>query len=297
MTDFAYGLAPSEQSARGPLRFALDHVRSWPVTLLLGVVLMLLLVIATAGAPWIAPYDPNSQDFDAIMIPPNLAHLFGTDNIGRDIFSRVLYGTRIDLVAGCIMTYVPMGYGVLIGAYAGYRGGLVDSVVSMIINIVIAFPFLVLLILVVAVVGPGMAPIFIAVFIGSWTMYARLVRAEMLVERGKDYVLAVQVLGFPRSRILLFHALPNTIASAIAYSLSDFVLNILMLAGLSFIGFGAQPPMPEWGAMIAEGKEFILDAWWISTMPGLVVVYTGVALSLIGDGLAKRLGVRGGGHA
>ncbi len=296
MTDITDEILP-EPSRHGMERLVLGELRSWPATLTIGAVLMSVLVIAVVATPWIAPYDPDLQDFDAIMTPPSLMHLFGTDNIGRDIFSRVLYGARIDLIAGFIMTYVPMACGVLIGAYAGYRGGWFDSLVSMVINIVIAFPFLVVIIIIVAVVGPGLQNIFIAVFIGSWTMYARLVRAEMLVERGKDYVLAAQVLGFPQRRVLFSHALPNTIGSAAAYSLSDFVLNILMLAGLSFIGFGAQPPTPEWGSMIAEGKEFILDAWWICAMPGLVIVYTGVALSLIGDGLAQRLGVRNGAHA
>jgi peptide/nickel transport system permease protein len=272
------------------------EIRAWPMTLKVGAVLLLILAIAAVAAPVIVPYDPDLQDFDAIMVPPSLQHLFGTDNIGRDIFSRVLYGARIDLLSGFVMTYVPMAYGVLIGAYAGYRGGWFDSAIAMVINVVIAFPFLVVIIIVVAVAGPGLQNIYIAVFLGSWTMYARLSRAEMLVERNKDYVQAAKVLGFPTSRILLFHALPNTIGSAVAFSMSDFVLNILMLAGLSFIGFGAQPPMPEWGAMIAEGKEFILDAWWICAMPGLVVVYAGAALSLIGDGLATRLGVSGGGH-
>jgi peptide/nickel transport system permease protein len=277
-------------------RAIVGELRSWPTTLKVGAVLMTILVIAAIFAPLLAPYDPDLQDFDAIMMPPNFQHLFGTDNIGRDIFSRVLYGARIDLVSGFIMTYVPMAYGMLIGAYAGYRGGWFDSFIAIIINIVIAFPFLVVIIIVVAVAGPGLENIYIAVFLGSWTMYARLTRAEMLVERNKDYVQAAKVLGFPTRRILLFHALPNTVSSAVAFSMSDFVLNILMLAGLSFIGFGAQPPMPEWGAMIAEGKEFILDAWWICAMPGLGIVYAGAALSLIGDGLATRLGVSGGGH-
>jgi peptide/nickel transport system permease protein len=272
------------------------EIRAWPLTLKIGSALFLIIVIAAVAAPLIVPYDPDLQDFDAIMMPPNFQHLFGTDNIGRDIFSRVLYGARIDLLSGLVMTFVPMAYGVLIGAYAGYRGGIFDTAVAMIINIVIAFPFLVVIIIVIAVAGPGLQNIFIAVFLGSWTMYARLARAEMLVERNKDYVQAAKVLGFPTHRVLLFHALPNTIGSAVAYSMSDFVLNILLLAGLSFIGFGAQPPMPEWGAMIAEGKEFILDAWWLCAMPGLAVVYTGAALSLIGDGLSTRLGVSGGGH-
>lgn len=296
MTDLTDKLLVQKPTLMAACCAVLAEIRSWPATLKVGAVLMIILVIAAIGAPHLAPYDPDLQDFDAIMVPPNLQHLFGTDNIGRDIFSRVLYGARIDLLAGFIMTYVPMAYGVLIGAYAGYRGGWFDAATSMVINIVIAFPFLVIIIIVVAVAGPGLQNIYIAVFLGSWTMYARLTRAEMLVERNKDYVQAAKVLGFPTRRILLFHALPNTIGSAVAFSMSDFVLNILMLAGLSFIGFGAQPPMPEWGAMIAEGKEFILDAWWICAMPGLIVVYAGGALSLIGDGLATRLGVSGGGH-
>lgn len=296
MTDLTDKLFVQKPTLMAACRAVFAEIRSWPATLKVGTVLMTILVIAAIGAPYLAPYDPDLQDFDAIMVPPNLQHLFGTDNIGRDIFSRVLYGARIDLLAGFIMTYVPMAYGVLIGAYAGYRGGWFDAATSMVINIVIAFPFLVVIIIVVAVAGPGLQNIYIAVFLGSWTMYARLTRAEMLVERNKDYVQAAKVLGFPTRRILLFHALPNTIGSAVAFSMSDFVLNILMLAGLSFIGFGAQPPMPEWGAMIAEGKEFILDAWWICAMPGLIVVYAGAALSLIGDGLATRLGVSGGGH-
>jgi peptide/nickel transport system permease protein len=296
VTDLTDKLFVQKPTLMAACRAVFAEIRSWPATLKVGTVLMIILVIAAIGAPYLAPYDPDLQDFDAIMVPPNLQHLFGTDNIGRDIFSRVLYGARIDLLAGFIMTYVPMAYGVLIGAYAGYRGGWFDAATSMVINIVIAFPFLVVIIIVVAVAGPGLQNIYIAVFLGSWTMYARLTRAEMLVERNKDYVQAAKVLGFPTRRILLFHALPNTIGSAVAFSMSDFVLNILMLAGLSFIGFGAQPPMPEWGAMIAEGKEFILDAWWICAMPGLIVVYAGAALSLIGDGLATRLGVSGGGH-
>jgi len=255
---------------------------------------VVLMLLAAIFAPWIAPFDPEVQDFEAILEPPSFTHLFGTDNLGRDIFSRVLYGARLDLLAGFIMTYVPFTYGVLIGAYAGYRGGWFDSLMGGLINTAIAFPFLVLIIVVVAVLGPGLDTIYISVFILAWTMYARLARAEMLVERSKDYVLAARVLGFPQSRVVFRHALPNIIGSSVVFSMSDFVLNILLLSGLSFIGLGVQPPTPEWGAMIAEGKDFILQAWWICTMPGLAVVLTGTALSLIGDGLARRLGNRHG---
>lgn len=269
-----------------------QEIGSWSVTLKIGLFLMAVIVLLAVFAPLVAPFDPDMQDFDAILEPPNLVHLFGTDNLGRDIFSRVLFGSRLDLLAGLIMTYVPFAYGVMIGAYSGYRGGWIDAVVNTVINVAIAFPFLVLIIVVVAVLGPGIQNIYISVFLLAWTMYARLARAEMMVERSKDYVLAARVLGFPTRRILLRHALPNIIGSSIVFSMSDFVLNILLLSGLSFIGLGIQPPIPEWGAMIAEGKEFILQAWWICTMPGLAVVLTGTALSLIGDGLARRLGDR-----
>ena len=280
------------ESRSGLIALAGREISSWSVTLKLGVLMMAVMVLLALFAPWVAPFDGDAQDFDAILEPPSLTHLFGTDNVGRDIFSRVLFGSRLDLVAGLIMTYVPFAYGVLIGAFSGYRGGWIDATVNTVINVAIAFPFLVLIIVVVAVLGPGIHNIYVSVFLLAWTMYARLARAEMLVERNKDYILAARVLGFPTWRILLRHALPNTIGSSIVFSMSDFVLNILLLSGLSFIGLGIQPPTPEWGAMIAEGKEFILQAWWICTMPGLAVVFTGTALSLIGDGLARRLGDR-----
>ncbi len=273
------------------------EIGSWSFTLKLGLVLIVIIIALAAFAPWVAPYDPDLQDYDAILVPPNLSYLFGTDNLGRDIFSRVLYGARLDLSAGFVMTFVPMIYGVLIGAYSGYRGGWFDTVVGSVTNMAIAFPFLVMIIVVVAVIGPGIKAIFISVFLLAWTMYARLARAEMLVERAKDYMLAAKVLGFPTWIIVLRHGFPNAVASSVVFSMSDFILNILLLSGLSFIGLGIQPPTPEWGAMIAEGKEFILQAWWICTMPGLAVVLTGTALSLVGDGLARRLGNRHGGAA
>ena len=271
------------------------EIGTWSFTLKLGLLLIVIIIGLAALAPWVAPFDPDLQDYDAILVPPNLTYLFGTDNLGRDIFSRVLFGARLDLSAGFVMTFVPMVCGVLIGAWSGYRGGWFDAVVGSVTNMAIAFPFLVMIIVVVAVIGPGIKAIFISVFLLAWTMYARLARAEMLVERAKDYMLAAKVLGFPTWIIVLRHGLPNAVAPSVVFSMSDFILNILLLSGLSFIGLGIQPPTPEWGAMIADGKEFILQAWWICTMPGLAVVVTGTSLSLVGDGLARRLGNRHGG--
>ncbi|MCB1488142.1 MAG: ABC transporter permease [Bauldia sp.] len=268
------------------------EIASWSLTLKIGSVMMLAITLAAIFAPLIAPYDPYAQDFTVTMQPPSLAHLFGTDNVGRDIFSRVIYGARIDLYIGVLTTYVPLTYGVMIGAISGYVGGRLDTVMMRILDTAMAFPFLVLIVVILAILGPGEQNIFIAIFLVGWTMYARLARAEMLVEKNKDYMIAARVLGYPTTRILFRHGLPNVISSSIVFSMSDFVLNILLVSGLSFIGLGIRPPIPEWGAMVAEGKDFMLQAWWISTMPGLVIVFTGTALSLIGDGLARRLGER-----
>ncbi len=275
-----------------PMALIVAEIRSWSASLKVGTAVMAVILAGAIFAPLVAPYDPYFQDYAAALQPPGLAHLFGTDNLGRDIFSRVLYGARIDLQIGLITTYVPMSYGVLLGAYSGYIGGWFDAVVMRILDIAMAFPFLVLIIVILAILGPGIQNIYISVFLVAWTIYARLARAEMMVERTKDYVTAARVLGFPVNRIVLRHGLPNVINSSIVFSMSDFVLNILLVSGLSFLGLGIQPPIPEWGAMISEGKDFILQAWWISTLPGLVVVLTGTGLSLVGDGLAQRLGER-----
>ena len=273
------------------------ELRGWSPTHQAGAALLLLIALGGLLAPWIAPFDPYEQDFMAVLEPPGLVHLFGTDSLGRDVFSRVLHGARIDLQIGLITTYVPMVYGVLLGAWAGYRGGWADVAVMRVLDVAMAFPFLVLIIVIVAILGPGVHNIYFAVFLVAWTMYARLARAEMLVERGKDYMTAARVLGYPTRRILFRHGLPNVMGSSIVFSTSDFVLNILLVSGLSFLGLGVQPPLPDWGAMVAEGRDFIFDAWWIATLPGFAIVLTGTALSLIGDGLARRLGARHHGFA
>ena len=258
----------------------------------IGIFLLVIIVFAGLFAPFLTPYDPYFQDYNAILLPPSLDHFFGTDNYGRDVFTRVLYGTRLDLQIGFYTTYVPLTYGLMIGAYAGYFGGALETAVMRLTDTAMAFPFLVLIIFILAILGPGIQNIYIAVFLVAWTMYARLARAEMLVEKNKDYIVAAQVLGFGTNRIILKHAMPNIITSSIIFSMFDFVLNILLVSGLSFLGLGVQPPTPEWGAMVAEGRDFILNAWWISTLPGLVIVLTGFTLCLLGDGLSERFGKR-----
>ena len=268
------------------------EIGRWSITLKIGSAMLLDIVLAGIFAPVVAPYDPYYQDYDQLLLPPSGSHLFGTDQLGRDLFSRVIYGIRIDMMVGFIITFVPMIYGVAIGALAGYFGGVLVAVLMRLLDTAIAFPFLVLIIVVIAILGPGVHSIYIAVFLVAWTMYARLARAEMLVERSKDYMLAAKTLGYPTSRIIFRHALPNIIGSSVVFSMADFVLNILLLSGLSFLGLGIQPPEPEWGSMVAEGRDFIFENWWICTLPGVAIVIAGMALSLIGDGLAHRLGQR-----
>ena len=273
------------RQARADRRWA-----SW--TLWIGAGILGVVALAAIFAPLIAPYAPNQQNLADAFQSPSWGHLMGTDNLGRDIFSRVVYAARVDLQIGVITTYVPLLTGVVLGAVAGFVGGWVDTVIMRLVDVVIAFPFLVLVIVILAVVGPGLKGLYIAVLAVGWSMYARLTRAEMLVLREQQFVLAAESLGFSRWRIIFRHAVPNLLRPNIVFSMADFVLNILLAASLSFLGLGVRPPTAEWGAMVAEGQNFLLNAWWITTLPGLVIVIVGIGLSLIGDGLAERLGER-----
>ena len=269
-----------------------DEYKNFNTNLKIGIIIFFIILLIGLFAPFLTQYDPLYQDYNSLLLPPSFDHLFGTDNYGRDIFTRVIYATRLDLQIGFYTTYVPLIYGVMIGAYSGYFGGYIDTIMMRLTDTAMAFPFLILIIFILSILGPGIQNIYIAVFLVAWTMYARLIRAEMLVEKNKDYIVAAQVLGFGTNRIIFKHAMPNIITSCIIFSMFDFVLNILLVSGLSFLGLGVQPPIPEWGAMVAEGRDFILNAWWISTLPGFFILLTGFALCLIGDGLSERFGKR-----
>lgn len=269
-----------------------DEYKNFNTNLKIGIIIFFIILLIGLFAPFLTQYDPFYQDYNSLLLPPSFNHWFGTDNYGRDIFTRVIYATRLDLQIGFYTTYVPLIYGVMIGAYSGYFGGSIDTIMMRLTDTAMAFPFLILIIFILSILGPGIQNIYIAVFLVAWTMYARLVRAEMLVEKNKDYIVAAQVLGFGTNRIIFKHAMPNIITSCIIFSMFDFVLNILLVSGLSFLGLGVQPPIPEWGAMVAEGRDFILNAWWISTLPGFFILLTGFALCLIGDGLSERFGKR-----
>jgi peptide/nickel transport system permease protein len=214
----------------------------------------------------------------------------GTDQLGRDIFSRVLYAVRLDLEVIFIITYVPLAIGMVLGALAGYCGGWVEHLIMRTVDAIIAFPFLVLIIAIIAIFGSGLKGVFIGVPLVAWTLYARLTRGEMLVLREKEFMHAAKGLGYSHSRILARHAIPNLLGSNLVFSAADLVLNLVLLASLSYLGLGVQPPTPELGAMVADGQSVLLEAWWVAALPGLCIVALGVSFSMIGDGLADRLG-------
>jgi peptide/nickel transport system permease protein len=269
--------------------------RRWSnATLFVGAALVGLLALLGVLAPLLAPSDPNAIDLPNRLQPPSWSHWMGTDSFGRDILSRTLYALRLDLGVVLILTYVPMLVGMAVGAYVGYYRGWVDGLAVRVIDAMIAFPFLVLVIAVVAITGPGLAGVFIGVLAVGWTLYARLTRGEMLVLREQQFILAARTLGYSTSRIILRHAMPNLLRSNLVFSMADIVLNLLLLAGLSYLGLGVQAPTAELGAMVADGQQFLLQAWWVATLPGVVIVLLGAGFSMVGDSVADRLGQRFG---
>jgi peptide/nickel transport system permease protein len=293
---FTAPTSPPEMSAVARRRRAAG-LRGLPLPVKIGGAILLVMALAALLAPVIAPYGQNELDFEHILASPSLQHLMGTDENGRDVFSRTLYALRVDLAIVVFVTYVPLPIGVLVGAVAGYLGGWVDAVVSRVTDVMIAFPFIVLVIAVIAIVGPGVKGMLIGVPIAAWALYARLARSEMLVLREQQFMLATTALGYSRSRAIFRHAVPNLMRSALIYSTIDMVVNLLLLASLAYLGLGAQPPNAELGSIINEGQSTLLSAWWVATLPGLVVVLFGVGAGLVGDGLSDGRRRAGGGAA
>jgi peptide/nickel transport system permease protein len=252
-------------------------------------VLMLLAILAGV----ISPHDPIQQEIDnTLAAPGSPGHLLGTDQLGRDVLSRLLYGARTDIFVALGAVLCPFVIGTLIGIWAGYRGGWFDSVVVGVIDVIIAFPMLVLLIALVFVLGPGITTIVISVTIVDWVVYARLARTSSRRERAMEYVSAARVGGIPTWRVLIRHVLPNIIAQSVVYSMSDAVAIILFITTLGFLGLGVPPPAPDWGTMISEAQPYLNTQWWLAVIPGVAIVITGLGLSLIADGLAQKLDAR-----
>ena len=243
-------------------------------------------------APWAAPYDPIAQDGAARLLPPSLVHPFGTDNFGRDVLSRVIWGARIDLQIAVIGVVFPFLIGTVVGTLAGFFGGWIDAVFMRVIDVVLAFPFLVLMLAIIAILGPGLGSFYIAMALVGWVSYARLIRAQILVLKTQDFAVAAASLGFSRARIMFRHLLPNALAGSLVFVMSDAVLVLLNGAAISYLGLGVQPPIAEWGVMVAEAQGFLTQAWWITLFPGLAIVVLAFGFSLTGDALADVMRVR-----
>jgi peptide/nickel transport system permease protein len=257
--------------------------------LLTGIILLVFEILVSIAAPLLTPYNPIAQDLNnSFLAPGSPGHILGTDNFGRDEFARIIYSTRLDLQIGLFSVLFPFVFGSLVGVLTGYMGGLVDTIFMRLVDVLMAFPFLILVIAIMAILGPGLRNLYIAVGVIGWIPYARITRGETLAARNLEYVQAATTVGCTTQRIVLRHVLPNVIAPSLIYVFTGMVLAIMTGATLSFLGLGPQPPTPEWGAMIAEGRQFLLQAWWMPTLPGLALLVVGVALSLIGDGLAER---------
>ncbi len=255
-----------------------------------GIGIVAFVILASVIGHFVLP-PPDQQDLASPLLAPSLSHPFGTDELGRDVLSRTLAATFLDLPFAVGVTLLAVTVGLVVGTVAGSIGGVVEHGTMRVVDAVIAFPSLVFVLAVITIVGPGFLGLLIGAVAVGWAFYARLARAEMLVLREKQFVQAAQTLGFSRRRVMLRHALPNLLRPVAVYSVADVVFNILTISGLSFIGLGVPPPTPEWGAIIDSGQQYLLTAWWISTLPGLVVVAVGLGFVLIGDALGERLGV------
>jgi peptide/nickel transport system permease protein len=265
---------------------------STSVLLTIGLALIGLVLLASAIGHFVYA-DPNHQDYSATLQSPSLSHPFGTDDLGRDVLGRTLAATWLDLALALSATFVSVTLGVTLGTFAGYLGGWIERVIMRIADFVIAFPMVVLVLVVIAIIGPGVLGMFIAIVAGGWAFYARFTRAELLVLRERQFIQAAETLGYSKRRVMLRHALPNGVRPSLVYAMLDVVMNILLVATLSFLGVGVRPPTPEWGAIIADGQAYLLSAWWITTLPGVVLMIVGLGFTFIGDSLGERLGARG----
>ena len=262
------------------------------LSLALGLTLLAATLLCALAPTLVAPYDPLAFDYDALLQPPSAAHLFGTDQFGRDVLSRTVAASTIDLEIAVFATIGPLLIGTLIGLLVGYTGGLPDIVFGRLVDLVVTFPFLVLVIAIVAILGPGLINMYIAISCVGWVFYARLMRAEVRIQSQQDYVAATRVLGFRTPRIVFRHILPNAVRPVLVYLVTDMALAILLGSSLGYLGLGAQPPTAEWGVLIADGKNVFTQAPWVSLFPGVAIVLCGLGFSLTGDGLAELFRIR-----
>lgn len=281
----------TQKKSRGYARDTWIRLRQNPGAIL-GIILLAALVMLSVLAPLLTPYDPAEPELLSQLTPPNSDHLFGTDDFGRDIFTRVLYGGRISLTVGLIALAIGAVLGTLVGLISGFYGKRVDAVLMWFIDVLLAFPGILLALLVVSILGVELRNVMLAVGVSMIPRFARLVRGTVLSAKENLYVDAARVIGAPEARVLLRHVLPNIISPVIVLATLSLGTAIIIASGLSFLGLGAKPPSPEWGAMLSAGRQFIQRQWWVATFPGVAILLTVVAVNLIGDGLRDALDPR-----
>lgn len=263
-----------------------------PQTAVGTVIVVFIAGIAILG-PELLGTDPMTQDLSNRLQPPSLAHPFGTDRLGRDVFARIVHGARVSLGIAVAVTAIRLVLGVAIGLLAGYGGGWVDELLMRVVDLLFAFPGIVLALVIAGIAGPSLTNVLLALAVVGWGTYARVVRSEVLSVRERDYVTASRLSGTPHHRIVLEHVLPNVLGPTIVLATLDIGTVVLATAGLSFLGLGAQPPTPEWGTMIAAGRHYLQTAWWLVNVPGLAIVVTVLGFTLLGDGLRDVLDPEG----
>jgi ABC-type dipeptide/oligopeptide/nickel transport system permease subunit len=279
-----FALLAPRRGRRGWLRANLSFV--------VGLALVVGLAFATVVGPFLAQYDPNNGDITQGLQSPSWAHLMGTDFEGRDMFTRVIYGARYALGISVASVLVASFLGTMLGLIAAYFGGLLGGFIMRVLDLVISFPYVVLVIALLATLGPGLTSVAIAVIAVDWTTYGRIIHGQVLTVREREYVEACRAVGVSSPRIMFRHILPNVITPAVVYATLDISQVILLMSALSFLGLGAQPPQSDWGTMVSDGRVYIYSAWWICTFPGLAIMVTGMCFALLGDGLADWLDQR-----
>jgi dipeptide transport system permease protein len=261
----------------------------------IGLFVFFALVLVAIFAPWLAPYPPQQQFRDALLVPPvfqeggRIEYLLGTDDIGRDILSRLIHGSRYSLLIGAVVVVLSLSTGIVLGLVAGYARGVIDAVLMRIMDLILAFPSLLLALVLVAILGPGLVNTMIAIALVLQPHFVRLTRSAVLSETGREYVTATRVAGAGHFRLMFRTILPNCLAPLIVQATLSFSSAILDAAALGFLGLGVQPPTPEWGTMLADARKLITRAWWVVTMPGLAILITVLAVNLVGDGLRDAL--------
>lgn len=272
-------------------RLILRRVYNNPLTLV-GAVSVLVLLVASVLAPLISPHSPTDIDIDNILSPPTINHPFGTDDLGRDVLARMLYGSRVSLSVGFVAVGISVLIGIVIGSLAGYFGGRTDSLLMRFVDIMLTFPTLFLILAVIAIVGPGIYTIMVVIGITGWMDVARLVRAEFLTLKERDFVQAARATGAGHMRIIFRQVLPNALSPVFVAATFGIAGAILVESGLSFLGLGIQPPRPSWGNILTSGKDYIEVAWWLSLFPGLAILVTALSYNLLGEGLRDALDPR-----